>query len=199
MTNHSLICRSLYLLARGVVRLAILGFIIVLADNISSQAKAFEVSTTMKVMLIVAAVYTIFSLIWAVAHVGHKYRKEPWWEFPFWLPALGLGLCFNFVGGISNDFEKAWWYITVAMEARRTGIGYKVRLLVARYPNGKVALSGWDCTTIRKNAYKLLQQGLTIELVTPEEADRVGNLFSTFTPVGEVLTHEQAMNLLSGY
>jgi len=144
------------------------------------------------------AAYIMSSVIWVFAHVGDKYRKAPWWEWPLWWPGFVLAAAVGCVERFKDNVSDGMWCLRTAYKSWRTGIWYLDKLIVARRQNGSVALYAWDGAVTREKARKLLNQGVTVELVTPEQADRVRNMFATTSPVGEVLSHEQAVDLLAG-
>lgn len=76
------------------------------------------------------------------------------------------------------------------------------RMIVARRQDGEVEAAGWDCTETRKDARGWLRRGLTLEFVSRDRVIAIADsthIFATKAPVGEVLTHQQALNALVSY
>lgn len=74
------------------------------------------------------------------------------------------------------------------------------QMIVARFASGEVVAAGWDCAGTRKDARKWLGRGLTLELVTADQVEAIADpahVFSTNSPVGVVLSNEQALAALS--
>lgn len=71
------------------------------------------------------------------------------------------------------------------------------RMIVARNESGEVVAAAWDCGESRKSAREWVDRGLSIELVAAEHVHRLaklcsGHVFSSITPVGDVLSAAQA-------
>jgi hypothetical protein len=74
------------------------------------------------------------------------------------------------------------------------------QMIVARRTNGEVEAAGWDCAGTRSDAREWLARGLALELVTANQVEAIADpvhVFSTNSPVGTVLSHDQALVLLS--
>lgn len=55
------------------------------------------------------AIYTAISVSWAIAHVGYKHSKEPWYEAPIWWPALCLACLIGCVTFVQDLFDSWTW------------------------------------------------------------------------------------------
>lgn len=74
------------------------------------------------------------------------------------------------------------------------------QMIVARRANGEVEAAGWDCAGTREDAREWLGRGLTLELVPADQVEAIpdpAHVFSTFEPIGVVLSQEQAAMMLS--
>lgn len=79
------------------------------------------------------------------------------------------------------------------------------RMIVGRRPDGVVEAAGWDYSGTRRDAREdWLERGLTLEFLTADEvailaAIYPNHVFDTISPVGEVLSHGQALRLMAGF
>lgn len=78
------------------------------------------------------------------------------------------------------------------------------RMIVARRDTGEVEAAGWDCAATREDACDWLDRGLTLEFVTRAQVDLLTaenphHVFATTSPVGDVLSRQQALIALAGY
>lgn len=74
------------------------------------------------------------------------------------------------------------------------------QMIVGRCTSGEVMAAGWDLAETRQDARKWLARGLTLELVTAAQVKAITDpmhVFSTNSPIGVVLSYEQALAALS--
>lgn len=76
------------------------------------------------------------------------------------------------------------------------------RMIIGIRESGEVAAAGWNCAETRTEAIQWLAHGLVLEIASAEQVEAIpadAHVFSSTSPIGQVLTYAQSLSMLSGY